>query len=462
MNEGRFDVVIGNPPYIAWDKVNRGERKRFEKGKYLGIEYACRPNHADSQPNYYLFFIARASRLLKKNGVLSFIIPQEWLYHNYAQDFRDYILEEFERIEIVQFNPNYKVFRSLTETVGTNSLIIILHKKGNGIEWKRIDSLNENEVEMKLSIGSFDRVQSKTKKELYNNIWTFSEARFDKIKKKIKSCDDVVCLKDPNYFEVKGGFQPPIDESKIFEIEKDVYDALPIVEKEIAFNLIYDAGEIKRYYFASESKRYWIVANIVSSEEELKLKYPKIYSILSKRIQNKKKNWWHFPNIRNFELIASYPTKLLSPRTASRPSFVLDNDRSVFKGTNTMVISKTDSVPIKFLLGVLNSGLSEFWYSKFGYEYHGGKTKKYEPEKCRKYSIPIKIASDTDKKKISVLVDRMLSLNKRLNEIGDKKTDQSHKIGEEIQKTDAEIDDLVYELYGITEEEKKIIEESLK
>ena len=60
------------------------------------------------------------------------------------------------------------------------------------------------------------------------------------------------------------------------------------------------------------------------------------------------------------------------------------------------------------------------------------------------------------------LLDKMLSLNKRLNEIGDKKTDERERIEEEIKKTDVEIDELVYKIYGITEAEKKIIEESLR
>ena len=55
----------------------------------------------------------------------------------------------------------------------------------------------------------------------------------------------------------------------------------------------------------------------------------------------------------------------------------------------------------------------------------------------------------------------MISLKNRLNEIGDKKTDERQRVEEEITKTDAEIDALVYGLYDITEEEKKIIEENL-
>ena len=77
-------------------------------------------------------------------------------------------------------------------------------------------------------------------------------------------------------------------------------------------------------------------------------------------------------------------------------------------------------------------------------------------------SFPIKKTSEEKiVKKISLLVDQILSLNKRLNEFGDKKTSESARIEAEIKKTDNEIDELVYELYGITEAEKKIIEESL-
>ena len=56
----------------------------------------------------------------------------------------------------------------------------------------------------------------------------------------------------------------------------------------------------------------------------------------------------------------------------------------------------------------------------------------------------------------------MLSLNKKFNLFGDKKTSETSKIEEEIKKTDAEIDALVYKLYGLTQEEIKIVEESLK
>jgi type II restriction/modification system DNA methylase subunit YeeA len=52
----------------------------------------------------------------------------------------------------------------------------------------------------------------------------------------------------------------------------------------------------------------------------------------------------------------------------------------------------------------------------------------------------------------------MLSLHERLDKLEGSKTDERAKIEEEIKKTDAIIDELVYKFYGISDEEKKIIE----
>lgn len=125
-----------------------------------------------------------------------------------------------------------------------------------------------------------------------------------------------------------------------------------------------------------------------------------------------------------------------------------------------MIISK--KINIKFILGILNSRLSDFWYSYFGYDYHGGEAKKYEPDKIKNFTIPIKFAFESEQKQIIALVDKMLFLNKKLNELRDKQTSERKGLEEEIKKIDGQIDQVVYRLYGITKEEQKIIEESLK
>ena len=76
--------------------------------------------------------------------------------------------------------------------------------------------------------------------------------------------------------------------------------------------------------------------------------------------------------------------------------------------------------------------------------------------------VPIKSISLDKQEPLVKLSERMISLNKKLSSIGNKKTSETAKIEEEIKRTDAEIDVLVYKLYGLTPEEIKIVEESLK
>ena len=76
--------------------------------------------------------------------------------------------------------------------------------------------------------------------------------------------------------------------------------------------------------------------------------------------------------------------------------------------------------------------------------------------------IPIHLASPSDQQPIIKLVEQMLEMNKRLVEMGEAQSTDRQRLEEEIRRTDAKIDELVYKLYGITEEEKKTIEESFE
>ena len=123
---------------------------------------------------------------------------------------------------------------------------------------------------------------------------------------------------------------------------------------------------------------------------------------------------------------------------------------------NTIMTDKNYS--LEFLLCLLNSKLIS-WYA---YRYVFSKavrTMDLDDYYLGKIPLP---NTKIDNQDFIHLVNKMLSLNKQLIEIGDKKTDERQRIEEEIKKTDAEIDELVYKLYGITDDEKKIIGESLR
>jgi len=86
----------------------------------------------------------------------------------------------------------------------------------------------------------------------------------------------------------------------------------------------------------------------------------------------------------------------------------------------------------------------------------------FYPDDFKKLPIrKINFSNPAEKKKhddLVLLVDKMLDLNKQLQKFGDKITDERKRLESEIQKTDKQIDELVYQLYGLTAEEIKIVE----
>jgi type I restriction-modification system DNA methylase subunit len=442
-SQGPFDFVIGNPPYVAWSEIE--PRKQLEGGKFLDLSFRCRPNHKDAQPNLYLFFLIRGLSLCKKQ--LSFILPTEWLGAKYAMDFRDYIIRHCSKITIYKFDPEYKVFKT-HGTVGTNSMILVLDKTdGPGIvEQYHITAKSEAQVKRVLVDDSYlEKMSTYTSlpsKKLSGKDWNLLNVPTEDVPK-IKV--NHVTLDDKRFFKVVGGFQPPIDRIPEFELDEQEYQNLPKGERKIVFPAVVEAHSIKRYKIEDEG-RFWIIANGLDLET-LKSDYPNLAKILNRRIVNKKGEWWKFPNIRNIKLFVNYPTKLLSPRTANQNSFALDTRGTLFKGTNTAVIStKLDP---SFVLGILNSGFASRWYSERGTEYHGGEAKKYEPDKVRRSGIPIPIVAKDQQTYLSSLVSRLMKLMREL-EKENVLSEAGKRIVEAISGVEKEIDEWVSKTLGLS------------
>ncbi len=157
--------------------------------------------------------------------------------------------------------------------------------------------------------------------------------------------------------------------------------------------------------------------------------------------------------------INSMKTKILIAEDALSISATLDENKLIPQGGVYFMVPEID-ISLKYTLAVLNSKLlSKIYKILYGGMHMGGGYLRYRSEFLEQ--LPFKIVTESHQQPILKLVDRMLSLNKQLQSLGDKKTAQTAKLEEEIKRTDQEIDELVYKIYGITEEEKKIIEESL-
>jgi type I restriction-modification system DNA methylase subunit len=131
----------------------------------------------------------------------------------------------------------------------------------------------------------------------------------------------------------------------------------------------------------------------------------------------------------------------------------LDREGLMVVDTVENTISTDVNYSLEFLLCLLNSKLIS-WYA---YRYIFSKairTMDFDDYYLGKIPLP---HAKIDNEIFINIVNKMFSLNKRLDEIGNKMTDERTRIEEEIKKTDAQIDELIFEVYGITDDERKII-----
>jgi hypothetical protein len=122
--KGGFDVVIGNPPYIGFQKV---PNKEYNKKHYYS---------ADGKYDFYVLFIERGLQLVSPGGFVSFICPSYFYKRNYGKHTRELMLRKSAIRYIADFS-DYQIFETaltytcifgMQKTVSSNNKVRILNK----------------------------------------------------------------------------------------------------------------------------------------------------------------------------------------------------------------------------------------------------------------------------------------------------------------------------------------------
>ncbi len=162
--------------------------------------------------------------------------------------------------------------------------------------------------------------------------------------------------------------------------------------------------------------------------------------------------------------------KILTPSIANGACFTFDSrDFFYFMGSGGgggggygIILKADEKISYHYLLGLLNSTLSTFYLKKISSTFRGGYialNRQYIEQ------LPIRTINFTDPvaksrhDRMVALVTQILDLNKRLQaaQLEQEKT----ILARQIAAVDSSIDTLVYELYGMTDEDIKIVEEKI-
>ncbi len=115
-NGGGFDVIVGNPPYVNIINIPK-EDIPYLKKNYSAAEYG--------RIDLYLIFIQKAIRLLKKGGFTSFIIPDKFCTHKYGSILRNFILDTCQ-IESILDLRGKRVF----EDAAVENIVYVFRREG--------------------------------------------------------------------------------------------------------------------------------------------------------------------------------------------------------------------------------------------------------------------------------------------------------------------------------------------
>lgn len=406
MDDGGFDVVIGNPPYVfAREKID-DKQKDFFSNSYETSEY---------QLNTYILFIERAIKLLKTEGLLGFIIPDAWLKVESAKKLRKFMLENTFIEKIIHIRG--ETFLG----VGVESSIFILRKT---------KSVKKTEVCMDFkqlkytSCFQKDWLQNKNYEiDLFSNKETKNV--LTKIMNNTKELGNVSEIKAGLQAYEKGKGKPKQSKE---DVKNRPYDYDHKFD-ETTYKYL-EGKDIGRYGFSW--KGHW-------------LRYGE---------------WLAAP--RNFKLFNS-PRILVREIPAKPPYAIVStyieeiylNNRSIIN-----ILQKDNKLELKYLLLILNSKLMAF--------YHLNKSVKAQRDLFPKITLndlrrfPIKISSNKEQNKFITLADKIITTKKELIKLIGKQTDEKARLAKEIQLLDNQIDQEVYMIYNLTKDEIKIVEESVK
>lgn len=438
---GGFDIVIGNPPYVRQESIK-------EIKPYLEQNYRVYTGVAD----LYCYFYELGYNLLKDSGYLGFITSNKWFRAKYGEKLREFLLNDTEFYNIVDYNGT-KIFEGAT--VDSNILIFKKNKVKNSIFSLQIaDTIPVEYKQEKLSKESF----------------IFINQNEDSIKGKIERIGKPLKEWDIN---INRGITTGLNEA--FIIDRETRDKLieedyknseiikPLLRgKDIEkYNINYADLYLINSHNGKAGKEAIDIENYPQIKKYLETFEPK----LSKRADKGKTPF----NLRNCAYLEEFEKeKIVWQRVTKENTFALA-EKDTFILDSMAFLSNIENEK-KYLLGILNSKLIYFYLNQYTHKY--GNTgfllsnQYVEKLPIKPYNNEVELENKVDlilenNKKLSSykeLLERA-NKNKKYDEIIDLEK-LVEKTQNEIKKLDYEINQMIYEIYELTVDEIKIIENS--
>jgi type I restriction-modification system DNA methylase subunit len=396
MAEGGFDVIIGNPPYVRPHKLETDDKQA------LWTQYQVYRAKSD----IYACFIQRAIDLLKPGGYASYIVSNTFISLESFTPLRKYILDTC-CVLYFGLTPK-KVFEAAT----VETILLGLKKESNEVA-RRKNMVSVTEYRD----GAFEKVKEIPQANFYSTYLNIFDLSWDEATLPFSS-------------------RIELNTDKLSEVVSFCY-GLKTGDDTVFLTYAPTTPEHKRLLRRSDFGRF--------------------------STEYKREFVWYVPEQMRKHRTTARPgnrgrferPKILVQDIGRRLVGTLDDEHFYVKDA-LMLHQRENGLDLKFVLALINSKLLNYWYAR-----------KFSTLSVAKNAIlvlpvhHIDFNNPTEKKMhddLVSLVDKMLELNKKLGALSEFEVEHRQALEKEIGHTDSAIDGLVYELYGLTEDEIKIVE----
>jgi len=402
---GGFDIVIGNPPYIRYEKI-KSDREIYEKN------YKCFFSSVD----IYILFYELGYNLLKKNGTLVYITSNKWMKAKYGIEFRKFLLEKTKIKILIDLEEN------IFESASVDTSIILFEKY---IEKNYI-------LNVSTKVGEYIRISIN---QFSTDLFFILPPIVNNLKNKIEKKGEL--LKDKKY-KIRRGILTGCNEG--FIIDKDLYKKFQKNKQNLKIIFpVLKGKDIEKYKINFEKIYILATKNDLDIEKE----FPEIYDYLNKKNKelkdalvkryDKGKHWTNLRNCAYYEEF--FKEKIVYPEFSSSSSFSWESGEYFNLDTTWFISGEVN----KALLGILNSKLIWFYLKIISVQLgkNAVRMKKIYLDK-----LPIISLTKKEERDIEIIVDEIIELK---------------KLNKDTQDLEEKIDEMVYDLYGLTEDEKELI-----
>lgn len=388
--QGGFDIVIGNPPYGV-----------SIKDDYRKAVVASLGNVPDYEIYYY--FIVLAAPLLKEKGIMSYIIPNTFLFNTFAKHFREMLVEKWNVLEILDCT-KFPIFESAV----VRNAINLFQKDSEGS--KQVGYRNT------ANVTSFSDLLEREKEFMtveslltMNQNWGLAYFLPTSIR-------NVVNLISSSPLAVKDFF-PEISQGLI-AYDKYKGQSEEIIKSRAYHSFVYKDG-LKKWLWGEDVTRYNLTWN------------GKEYIDYCNGIAN--------PRNPSF-----FVGKRMLVREITNPSiFAALIEIEAYNDPSIIIVKESRDYPIEILVGIMNSKLATFFHFNHSPKATKGAFPKILVQDIKEFPLP-KVNSD-ERKILMRLVDNVTTIKKR-------------KSIADTSALENQIDFLVYHLYGLTYDEVLIVD----